>query len=193
MPEQHEFAIEAIEKMRKERREDARFSSDEIWNYTSFDVPSTKKPSAISWLRKNGYIEPTGSTTRAVTAARAGSATPEYRFARSSAATTLDPFMTELTLQAFREQSHGNLTQAGLRVSNGLLLRLASSLLAKRFLILTGLSGSGKTKLAHAFAAWLSESEDQYRLVAVGADWTTNENFDDLIGSVEKPKKTHFN
>lgn len=175
MSEQYEFAIEAIEKMRKERGEDARFSSDEIWNYTSFDVPSTQKPSAITWLRKNGYIEPTGSTTRAVTAARAGSSTPEYRFARSSAA-TLVPFMTELTWQAFREQSHANLTQAGLRVSDGLLLRLASSLLAKRFLILTGLSGSGKTKLAHAFASWLAESEVQCRLVAVGADWTTNEN-----------------
>jgi 5-methylcytosine-specific restriction protein B len=63
-----------------------------------------------------------------------------------------------------------------LRVPDGLLLRFGASLLAKRFLILTGLSGSGKTKLAHAFASWLTESEDQYRLVAVGADWTTNEN-----------------
>jgi hypothetical protein len=65
---------------------------------------------------------------------------------------------------------------AGLRVANELIARFISSLLAKRFLILTGLSGSGKTKLAHAFAAWIAETEDQYRLVAVGADWTTNEN-----------------
>jgi len=84
--------------------------------------------------------------------------------------------MSETSLQAFREQLHTGLTQAGLRVSDGLLLRFAASLLAKRFLILTGLSGSGKTKLAHAFAAWITETEDQYRLVAVGADWTTNEN-----------------
>lgn len=65
---------------------------------------------------------------------------------------------------------------AGLRVGKGLFTRFLASLLAKHFLILTGLSGSGKTKLAHAFAAWITESEDQYRLVAVGADWTTNEN-----------------
>lgn len=70
----------------------------------------------------------------------------------------------------------GDAAGAGLRVGKGLLTRFLASLLAKRFLILTGLSGSGKTKLAHAFAAWISESEDQYRLVAVGADWTTNEN-----------------
>ena len=80
------------------------------------------------------------------------------------------------SLDEFREQSYADFAQAGLRVSDGLLLRLGASLLAKRFLILTGLSGSGKTKLAHAFASWLTESEDQYRLVAVGADWTTNEN-----------------
>ncbi len=79
-------------------------------------------------------------------------------------------------LIGFRQQSLADFTQAGLRVSDGLLLRFGASLLAKRFLILTGLSGSGKTKLAHAFASWLTESEDQFRLVAVGADWTTNEN-----------------
>lgn len=85
-------------------------------------------------------------------------------------------FMSNASLQTFREQSYTNLNQAGLRVSKSLLARFGASLLAKRFLILTGLSGSGKTKLAHAFASWLTESEQQYRLVAVGADWTTNEN-----------------
>ena len=81
-----------------------------------------------------------------------------------------------ISLEKFREQSHADFIQAGLRVSDGLLLRFSAALLAKRFLILTGLSGSGKTKLAHAFASWLTESRDQCRLVAVGADWTTNEN-----------------
>lgn len=83
---------------------------------------------------------------------------------------------TETTLELFRTQSNSDLSQAGLRIPESLLLRCGASLLAKRFLILTGLSGSGKTKLAHAFASWLTESEEQYRLVAVGADWTTNEN-----------------
>lgn len=65
---------------------------------------------------------------------------------------------------------------AGLMLDRSQSGRLVSSLLTKRFLVLTGLSGSGKTKLAHAFAAWIAESEEQYRVVAVGADWTTNEN-----------------
>ncbi|MEN9480350.1 MAG: hypothetical protein RLZZ298_1745 [Pseudomonadota bacterium] len=65
---------------------------------------------------------------------------------------------------------------AGLRIDGRQFGFVAAALLAKRFLILTGLSGSGKTKLAHAFAAWITESDAQYRVVAVGADWTTNEN-----------------
>jgi 5-methylcytosine-specific restriction protein B len=54
--------------------------------------------------------------------------------------------------------------------------RLASSLLSKRFLIATGLAGSGKTKLAQAFARWLSTPDGSYDVVPVGADWTGNEN-----------------
>lgn len=57
--------------------------------------------------------------------------------------------------------------------------RFVSSLLTKPFVILTGLSGSGKTKLAEAFSLWISESEAQYCMVAVGADWT---NRDPLLG-----------
>lgn len=53
--------------------------------------------------------------------------------------------------------------------------RFISSLLTKPFVILTGLSGSGKTKLAQAFAMWISESENQYCIVPVGADWTNRE------------------
>lgn len=64
----------------------------------------------------------------------------------------------------------------GIQIGDGMVARLAAALLTKRFLILTGLSGSGKTKLAHAFAAWIAGSDEQYRVIAVGADWTTNEN-----------------
>jgi 5-methylcytosine-specific restriction protein B len=52
--------------------------------------------------------------------------------------------------------------------------RLTASLLSKPFLILTGLSGSGKTKLAVSFAQWLAPT--CYKVIPVGADWTGNEN-----------------
>jgi len=45
---------------------------------------------------------------------------------------------------------------ANLRSNEEFIRRFVAALLAKRFVILTGLSGSGKTKLAQAFARWIS-------------------------------------
>ncbi|OHX65106.1 hypothetical protein [Flammeovirga pacifica] len=53
--------------------------------------------------------------------------------------------------------------------------RFISSLISKPFVLLSGLSGSGKTKLAQSFATWICEDETQYEIVAVGADWTNRE------------------
>lgn len=46
--------------------------------------------------------------------------------------------------------------RANLTISHELGRAYCASLLAKRFVILTGLSGSGKTKLAQAFARWIT-------------------------------------
>ncbi|MFN8459812.1 MAG: DUF3578 domain-containing protein [Anaerolineae bacterium] len=79
----------------------------------------------------------------------------------------------------------------GLSITETQVIRFITSLLSKRFLILTGLAGSGKTKLAQAFARWMSidcgwvdeadhsqgkHPNQQYALVPVGADWIGNEN-----------------
>lgn len=45
---------------------------------------------------------------------------------------------------------------ANLRSNEEFIRRFVAALLAKRFVILTGLAGSGKTKLAQAFARWIS-------------------------------------
>lgn len=67
------------------------------------------------------------------------------------------------------------LENAGLTFSESLITRFTASLCTKPFVILTGLSGSGKTKLAQAFVQWICESEKQYKIVPVGADWTNRE------------------
>lgn len=55
--------------------------------------------------------------------------------------------------------------------------RLLNSLLAKPFTILTGASGTGKTKLAISLAKYLRNADaSNYEIVAVGADWTDNRN-----------------
>ena len=65
--------------------------------------------------------------------------------------------------------------KGGLIFSPQLIQRFIASLCTKPFVICSGLSGSGKTKLAQAFAQWISADKSQYTIVPVGADWTNRE------------------
>lgn len=73
------------------------------------------------------------------------------------------------------QQFSENLQQSGLLFSSKVVVRFISSLLTKPFVILTGLSGSGKTKLAQSFVQWICQDSNQYCIVPVGADWTNRE------------------
>ena len=65
--------------------------------------------------------------------------------------------------------------ETGLLYTEKLIKRFAFSLMAKRFLILSGLAGSGKTQLALTFANALIADKKQLCVVSVGADWTNRE------------------
>ena len=67
------------------------------------------------------------------------------------------------------------LEDSGLIFQKKLITRFISSLITKPFVILSGLSGSGKTKLAQAFSQWICQDDSQYCIVPVGADWTNRE------------------
>lgn len=67
-----------------------------------------------------------------------------------------------------------DVAKTGLKYPKNMLKRFVCALLAKPFTVLTGLSGSGKTKLAQAFAKWIGV-ENTVLVVPVGADWTNNE------------------
>ena len=69
-----------------------------------------------------------------------------------------------------------SIQSTGLLYSVSIIMRLAYSMMAKPFVILSGLAGSGKTQLALAFAKCLSENiSEQVCMVSVGADWTNRE------------------
>jgi 5-methylcytosine-specific restriction protein B len=79
-----------------------------------------------------------------------------------------------------------NSPETALHIADTLAIRFVSAILSKRFGILTGLAGSGKTKLAQAFAEWLTpkraaitDPSPYVALIPVGADWTGNDN---LVG-----------
>jgi 5-methylcytosine-specific restriction enzyme B len=83
----------------------------------------------------------------------------------------LDVTIENFNLESFKKKSH----DAGLIFSSQLIQRFVASLCTKPFVICSGLSGSGKTKLAQAFAQWISKNKSQYVIVPVGADWTNRE------------------
>ena len=98
------------------------------------------------------------------------------------------PFIDELGIKLENNLSPMNfeikelyksLHQINLKIDEKLSTRFICSLLTKQFIILTGLSGSGKTKLAQVFAMWICEKNNQnnkqYCIVPVGADWTNRE------------------
>lgn len=75
------------------------------------------------------------------------------------------------TIRAFID----SLQNANLSFSEVLITRFVASLITKPFVLLNGLSGSGKTKLAQSFVQWICQDKSQYKIIPVGADWTNRE------------------
>lgn len=76
--------------------------------------------------------------------------------------------------------------ESGLKLSPGMTRRILAALVAKRFVILSGLSGSGKTQLALRLGEWFSGGPQQERthVEAVRPDWTSPDSlfgFEDAL------------
>ncbi len=106
-------------------------------------------------------------------------------------ATSVAPQATTLAELSARFLENVTAPQIGLQLPSPLESRLLASLCAKRFLILAGLAGAGKTKIAQAFSRWITPDpgwidETDYSkgkkphqhavIIPVGADWTGCDN-----------------
>lgn len=107
-----------------------------------------------------------------------------YRKTLGISPSIIDPMSVVTSQDKQKNNQHGfsidsiinSILSTGLIYSPTLIKRLAYSLMAKPFVILSGLAGSGKTQLALAFAKCLSENiEEQVCTVSIGADWTNRE------------------
>lgn len=71
-----------------------------------------------------------------------------------------------------------DMSDAGLCIPISINHRTLAALLSKRFLIFTGLAGSGKTKLAQAFARWITSPQLATDVFAVGSEIpSTNKSY----------------
>lgn len=108
-----------------------------------------------------------------------------YKHRKKQQAMTRPQAFAALSLQ----ELFASFEAANYRIGNDVTTRFVASLITKPFVILTGLSGSGKTKLAEAFAHWICKNENQYTIIPVGADWT---NRDPLLGFPDALNKGHY-
>lgn len=94
-------------------------------------------------------------------------------------------------IQRLLPAAEGAITETGFVAAPGQITRFISALAAKPFVILTGNSGTGKTKLAELFSEWLcGRDSSRFALVPVGADWTDNRN---VLGFVNHMRQSTGN
>lgn len=82
---------------------------------------------------------------------------------------SLDVLSASADLKPLVKSAVDHFISVDLAFQDAQILRLAASLVAKKFLILTGLAGSGKTKLAQAFGRWITPKWSTRDVFAVGA------------------------
>jgi hypothetical protein len=97
------------------------------------------------------------------------------------------PTTLSQVVDAFAEATRGSGLDYG-EQHHQLVVRLLASLLARPFVILTGLSGSGKSQLALKLGQWFGN--ERFSVVAVRPDWTGPEamlGYEDLLQPPPRP------
>ena len=171
-----EIAIDGVKALVKDRGENARFPFDAVWSYTKEEVPGPKKPHQARRLIEAGYLELTGGSTRAESAARAGSPTREYRPGpkqRSQAREAVSP--SNSVADAFKGLEKA-MAGEGFVITAGELANFYLALLVSPLVIMTGISGTGKSRLPRLFAEFIGAS---FTPIPVKPQWDDNS---DLFG-----------
>lgn len=148
------------------------------WNYTTSDNGIKKYNSSFvfeeyEWDDNTNYEKIQADIDRIIDTYLAVLGSP---IKKTSTTTTIKTPLTKSAKTINCTELINTLLSTGLIYSSTLIKRLAFSLMAKPFVILSGLAGSGKTQLALAFAKCLSENiKEQVCTVSIGADWTNRE------------------
>lgn len=188
----HDLAIQALHSMLAKFGPNYRFPTDAIWQYIpgELEILSTKKPHQPKRLVREGYLQETGAKTKAQSGPRAGSPTTEYRFGHLFVPEHVAPASLDNT--HFPDQSRATaishslsimgVTEAceaeGYMISPAELANFVLAMTVSPLVILSGISGTGKSLLPRKFAK-LTNSRCQP--IPVQPQWADNS---DLFGYV---------
>ncbi len=186
-----ELAVEGLKKLLEVKGPMYRFPPDAIWIFVkeNDDIDPLKKPHQAKALLKLGFLSLTGAKTVAISGRRAGSTTNEYRFGPKLVGDQPGHVVDPPTAGAADAKTSQGLSQALLDLgetldSEGYLIsaaELANFLLAMTvspIVILSGISGTGKSLLPRKFAELTASL---FHPIPVQPQWSDNS---DLFGYV---------
>ena len=169
-------AVEAAKALVKNRTENATFPFDAVWSYAKEEVPGPNKPHQAGRLVEAGYLELTGGSTRAESPARAGSPTREYRPGAKLRSTPQNPEPASASVADACKGLEKAMAGQGFVITAGELANFYLALLVSPLVIMTGMSGTGKSRLPRLFAEFIGAS---FAPIPVKPQWDDNS---DLFG-----------
>lgn len=200
----YNLAVAALDSMLQQFGPDHRFPPDAIWQQVpqNSQIQSTKKPHQPKRLVREGYLRDTGAKTRAQSGPRAGSTTNLYEFgprlvpAHATSAPTKVTLVAATTvpgagigtvnpgeaLKAIQEtmEAEGYLISV-VELANFFLAMTVSPLV-----ILSGISGTGKSLLPRKFAKC---TNSKFHPIPVQPQWSDNS---DLFGFIPTLSPSKF-
>jgi MoxR-like ATPase len=184
------LAQAALKSMLAQHGPDYKFPADVIWQYTppNIDIPSTMRSHQPNRLVASGELERTGAMTKAQSTQRAGSITSEYRFgptlvprapvvqatAVATATSPPSPFDASAALKRIQTLMDAE----GYVVSTAELANFFLAMTVSPLVILSGISGTGKSLLPRKFA---QRTQSDFLQIPVQPQWADNT---DLFGYV---------
>lgn len=180
-----EHAKIAVEQMLQAYGPDRTFPFDAIWQFVpqNIDIPSKQRSHQYRALIKQRYIERTGGMTKAVSEQRAGTVTTEYRFGealvkREKAEAALEVSIGGESASELLQALQQAMETEGYVISTAELANFYLAMMASPLVILSGISGTGKSLLPRKFA---ERTKSSFKSIAVQPQWSDNS---DLFGYV---------
>jgi len=166
--------MKALKWLSKKYLEKSRINEPSIFNITDPELINELYKESIDIQKDvNSYIFDTNAPSYGLQGFYSASLKEYLRFLQQASIPT--PSIASWSYQFEINAFIADLEKSSFKFNPTIVTRFVASLIAKPFVLLSGLSGSGKTKIAQTFAKWICAANTQYEIVPVGADWVNRE------------------